>query len=78
MKDGFGTEIRVNDSLVYATLNGHKPILTKAKVLVVEDARVKVQPLARSISGWRAPDGLPVKWLHQPENIALLLVPTYG
>jgi hypothetical protein len=69
MKDAFEAELYVQDFVVYVTLTGHKPILTRATVLEAEADRVKVQPLARSIGGWRAPDALRVRWLHQPENV---------
>jgi hypothetical protein len=69
VRDAFETRISVNDYVVYATLTGHKPVLTRAKVLQAEDERIQVQPIARSISGWRAPEALRVRWLHQPENV---------
>jgi hypothetical protein len=74
MKDAFDAEISSGDFVVYATLTGHKPILTRAQVLEAEEDRVKVQPLARSISGWRAPDALRVRWLHHPENVVKMSI----
>jgi hypothetical protein len=68
MKDAFKAQISAGDYVVYASLTGHKPILTRAKVLEAEETRVKVQPLVRSI-GWQAPEALRVRWLHQPENV---------
>jgi hypothetical protein len=69
MRDAFDDLLYAGDVIVYVTLTGHKPILTRAAVLKVEEDRVQVQPQARSISGWRAPDALRVRWLHTPENV---------
>jgi hypothetical protein len=70
MKDAFDADLSVGDYVIYVTLTGHKPILNRAQVLRAELQRIQVQPVARSISGWRAPDALRVRWLHVSENVA--------
>jgi hypothetical protein len=41
MKDAFEAELYVQDFVVYVTLTGHKPILTRATVLEAEADRVE-------------------------------------
>lgn len=72
MKDCFGCPIEIGDWVVHVTVNGHKPILTKSRVFEAEEARIRVAPAVRSITGWRVPDGMKPVWLHQPENIVIV------
>lgn len=67
VKDAFSTPINVGDSVVYATLLGHKPVLNRATVLQAEEDRIQVRPFARSIEPkYKVRE---MRWLHQSENI---------
>jgi hypothetical protein len=70
MKDWQGTDVKVNDKIIYVTLKGHKPVMHEAIVHVAESARVRVEVISQSFDNYaEVPRSV---WLHSPENLIVI------